>query len=237
VVTRDATVRAGIVVNAVEAFAASQPNRHRDVVPLYSLMIATEPLPESFFDEVGLREYETFADGRHLVVYGQRTADNRLAFGGRGAPYHVGSTIEERFDHDRRTFGLLESTLRDMFPSLSASITHRWGGPLGMTRSNLPYCVVDHRTGLAAAGGYTGDGVVLSRLMGEALATWITVGDASPALPCFAQPLSRRWEVEPLRWLGISAGLALAARADASETAGHLHPLSARLLEKLLRTQ
>jgi len=52
------------------------------VIPFYSLMIATEPIDQDTFDEIGLRNGESFGDLRHLVIYGQRTLDNRLAFGG-----------------------------------------------------------------------------------------------------------------------------------------------------------
>ena len=62
--------------------------------PVYSLIIATEPLPDSTWAEIGLAERETFSDGRHLIIYGQRTADGRMVFGGRGAPYHLGSRID-----------------------------------------------------------------------------------------------------------------------------------------------
>ena len=72
-------------------------------MPLYSLMIATEPLPDATWDEIGLRHRETFNDARHLIIYGQRTADGRFAFGGRGAPYHFGSAVSPEFDHDRAT--------------------------------------------------------------------------------------------------------------------------------------
>ena len=54
-------------------------------------MVATEPLPAHTWDAIGLAEQEVFADNRHVVVYGQRTDDDRIAFGGRGAPYHWGS--------------------------------------------------------------------------------------------------------------------------------------------------
>ena len=77
------------------------PGYRRTVAPIYSLMIATEPLPDSFFDEVGWAQRETFNDDRRLIIYGQRTADDRIAFGGRGAPYHFGSAIKPEFDrHD-----------------------------------------------------------------------------------------------------------------------------------------
>ena len=235
VVTDHGTVRATYVVRATEGYTTQFPGSRRDVAPLYSLMIATEPLPAAFFDEVGLANYETFADGRHLVIYGQRTADNRLAFGGRGAPYHWGSSVRPGYDHVDSVFTVLESTLRELFPSFTQSVTHRWGGPLAMARENRPYATVDHQQGLAMAGGYTGDGVVLSRVCGDALAQSIVGGpDLDPReLPVVARPLTRRWEYEPWRWLGINAGLALARSADRREASGH-ESRAARWLDRLL---
>ena len=100
VTTDRGTVRAGTVVRATEGYTRTLAGHERDLVPVYSLMIATEPLPDSFWAEVGLAGRETFADHRHLVIYGQRTEDGRMAFGGRGAPYHFGSTIRPAFDRD-----------------------------------------------------------------------------------------------------------------------------------------
>ncbi len=220
VITIGGSVHAEFVVRATEGYTPTLPGERRTVAPLYSLMIATEPLPEHFWAEAGFAHGETFADDRHLIIYGQRTKDDRLAFGGRGAPYHFGSTVEQRFDSDARVFALLEDTLRELFPSLRADVTHRWGGPLAMPRDLTPSVIVDYETGLASAGGYTGDGVVLSRVAACALADLLTRPDDETEytqLP-FVQRRSRRWEVEPLRWLGISAGLTLAARADTTES-------------------
>ena len=91
--TARGVVRAPYVVRATEGFTPRLPSSRRDVVPVYSLIIASEPLPASTWDEIGLAQRETFSDHRHLVIYGQRTADDRLVFGGRGAPYHFGSRI------------------------------------------------------------------------------------------------------------------------------------------------
>ena len=84
--------------------------------------IATEPLPGEFWATAGLRERETFTDARPLVIYGQRSADDRLAFGGRGAPYHFGSRVQPAFDQNRLVFTALEQSLRSMFPNLHARI-------------------------------------------------------------------------------------------------------------------
>jgi glycine/D-amino acid oxidase-like deaminating enzyme len=84
-------VRADLVVRATEGFTPRLPEYRRAVAPVYSLMVATEPLSDTVWDRIGLADRPTFSDYRHLIVYGRRTADGRLAFGGRGAPYHYGS--------------------------------------------------------------------------------------------------------------------------------------------------
>jgi glycine/D-amino acid oxidase-like deaminating enzyme len=103
VVTVGANVHADFVVRATEGFTPTLPGERRTVAPLYSLMIATEPLSKDFWNEYGFNDYATFADDRHLIIYGQRTSDDRIAFGGRGAPYHFGSSVEKRFDRTPRS--------------------------------------------------------------------------------------------------------------------------------------
>jgi glycine/D-amino acid oxidase-like deaminating enzyme len=238
VVTVGGTVHADFVVRATEGFTSTLPGQRRALAPLYSLMIASEPLCDAFWDEVGLRNYETFADDRHLIIYGQRTDDNRFAFGGRGAPYHFGSTVEQRFDHNDKVFSLLETTLRELFPSMSGEITHQWGGPLAMPRDRSPSVNVDYHTGLASAGGYTGDGVVLSHVAATALADLLTKPDVETAhtrLP-FVHHRSKRWEVEPLRWLGINVGLGLATWADRSENRDDVESRAGHWFERLTRS-
>jgi glycine/D-amino acid oxidase-like deaminating enzyme len=212
------TVRAEVVVRATEGYTAGLRGHRRTLAPLYSLMIATEPLPAAFWDEVGCRRRETFTDGRHLLVYGQRTADDRIAFGGRGAPYHFGSAVSPAHDREPAVFAGLERTLRGLFPALGdAAVTHRWGGPLGVPRDWFSSVGLDRRTGTAWAGGYVGDGVATSNLAGRTLAD-LVVGEPSELvrLP-WVQHRSRRWEPEPLRWLGINGMLRVMASADRAE--------------------
>ena len=123
-------------------------------------MIATEPLPPEVWAQIGLDRAQTFHDARHLIVYGQRTTDDRLAFGGRGAPYHLRSSIRPSYDQVASTAEHLQRELVDLFPVLDrAEITHRWGGPLGVPRDWHPSVGLDPDTGIGWAGGYVGDGV------------------------------------------------------------------------------
>jgi glycine/D-amino acid oxidase-like deaminating enzyme len=218
VATAYGRVRAEVVVRATEGYTPGLPGCRRTLAPVYSLMLATEPLPQSFWDGAGLRRRETFSDYRNLIIYGQRTADDRFAFGGRGAPYHFGSSVRPGFDREPRVFQELRHVLVELFPAVGdAQVTHTWGGPLGVPRDWFASVGLDRATGLAWAGGYVGDGVGTSNLAGRTLADLITGRDTELTRLPWVAHRSRRWEPEPLRWLGVNAGIRLMTSADAAE--------------------
>jgi glycine/D-amino acid oxidase-like deaminating enzyme len=218
VVTRGGTVQADVVVRATEAWTPTLPGLHREIVPVYSLMVATEPLGDGFWASAGLENRATFADHRHMIIYGQRTADGRIAFGGRGAPYHYGSSVRGSFDAEPAVHALLRRTLTELFPELEgARFTHAWGGPLGIPRDWHSSVGFDRGSGLAWAGGYVGDGVATTNLAGRTLADLITGTDTPLTGLPWVGHRSPRWEPEPLRWLGVNAGLWTMRLADRSE--------------------
>jgi len=207
------------VVDALEGYRSQILSTKRHSLPLYSLMIATEPLPESFFDEIRLGHGMTFADYRSLVIYGQRTADNRIAFGGRGAPYHWGSGVSPRYEKVPRVFDALWATLIELFPPLvNHKVTHTWGGVLGVPRDWHTSVTLDQKTRIARAGGYVGDGVGLSHLAGLTMADLILGRETHRTALPFVGHHSRKWEPEPLRYLGATAaiiGVGIADRVEA----------------------
>lgn len=211
-------VRARHVIRATEAWTARLPGHRRTVAPVYSLVVATAPLPQRVWDEIGLGDAETFSEHRHVIVYGQRSMDDRLVFGGRGAPYHFGSGIKAGFDADAQVFATLRQSLTQLIPATEGvEFTHAWGGPLGIARDWHPGVGYNPATGVGYAGGYVGDGVALSNLAGRTLADLVTSRDTALTHLPWVQHRSRRWEPEPLRWLGVNAGLQLATLADREE--------------------
>ena len=218
VVTRLGTVRARYVVRATEGYTPELTGMRRVVAPVYSLMIATEPLPPAVWDEIGLAGRPTFGDLRHLIIYGQRTADGRLAFGGRGAPYHLGSSVRPSYDQVPAVFAALRRTLAELFPVLGdVPVTHHWGGPLGIARDWCASVGLDPGTGLGWAGGYVGDGVATTNLAGRTLADLITGARSELTRLPWVGHRSPDWEPEPLRWLGLNAGLQVMGLADREE--------------------
>lgn len=234
VTTSSGEVTGEVIIDAMEGYRSQLPSTKRASLPLYSLMIATEPLPDKVFDALGLEHGMTFADFRSLVIYGQRTADNRIAFGGRGAPYHWGSRIDPRYDRDPKVFRALESTLKDMFPQLGrVGISHTWGGVLGVPRDWHSSVTFDQATGLGAAGGYVGDGVALSHLSGLTLADAIMGNPTSRTALPFVGHQSPLWEPEPLRYLGSTAAILGVGLADKIESTTGKTSLVSRLIAPL----
>jgi glycine/D-amino acid oxidase-like deaminating enzyme len=226
-------LRAEVVVRATEGWTATLPGTRRALVPLYSLMIATEPLPPETWEAIGWAGHETFAAGGNLFVYAQRTHDGRVAFGGRGAPYHFGSTVRPAFDRHAAVHQRLRASLWRLLPQLGeVRVTHRWGGPLGLPRDWTPSVGLDRASGLAWAGGYVGDGVGAANLAGRTLADLITGADSELTRLPWVGHRSPAWEPEPLRWLGINLLRLLAASADAAEERnGRPARLRGRLLD------
>ena len=216
--TPDGTLKADVLVNALEGYVAALPGHARDMVPLYSVMIATEPLPQSFWDEVGWSGREVFGDERYLLIYCMRTKDDRIALGGRGAPYHFGSKIKDDYDLAPKVFGELHDVLKALFPALGGSrVTHTWGGCLGVPRDWFTSVGYDRQTGMAWAGGYVGDGVSTTNLAGRTLAELIAGADHGLSSLPWVGHVSPRWEPEPLRWLGVNLSLAMMGSADRVE--------------------
>jgi glycine/D-amino acid oxidase-like deaminating enzyme len=215
VVTTRGTVHAQTVVRATEAYTSTLRGERRALLPLYSLMIATAPLPERAWAEIGWSQGETLNDGRHLIVYAQRTADGRVAFGGRGAPYHLGSRVADGFDREPAVFAALEEALHKLIPQTrQVPVTHRWGGPIGVARDWWPSVTIDRERGIASAGGYVGDGVTASNVAGRTLADLILSRETELTRLPWVQHRSRHWEPEPLRWLAVNLSVRALRGAD-----------------------
>jgi glycine/D-amino acid oxidase-like deaminating enzyme len=233
--TTRGSVRAGIIVRATEGYTESLQGETRRMLPLSSIMVATEPLPQAVWDNIGLSQRETFGDARRMVIYGQRTRDNRLAFGGRGG-YQFGSARERFVTRDNPEVANVEQILRDVFPVLEDfRFTHGWGGVLGVPRNWRPCVSFSHSTGLGTAGGYVGDGVAASNLGARILCDLILERSTELTRLPWVDDTAARWEPEPLRWLGYMAGNLVAAKADAYEMrAGKPARISNALLRSLL---
>ncbi|MGD0435598.1 MAG: FAD-dependent oxidoreductase [Bryobacteraceae bacterium] len=224
------------IVLAGEAYLTRLPRLHRALMPVYSLIVLTEPLTDEQWRRIGWQNGESIASNRYTVDYLTKTSDGRILFGSRGAPYEFGSKISDGQDRHQPTHARAQRSVVEWFPSLDGiKFTHAWGGPLGMPRDWMPAATFDAGSRIAMACGYTGQGVSTTNLAGRTLASLIMEKHtALDALP-LAQRRSRNWEPEPLRWLAVRYTQDALARIDAADENGRSRPLDAPIAEFLGR--
>ncbi|TIC85087.1 FAD-dependent oxidoreductase [Nocardioides sp. GY 10113] len=221
VVTDRGVIRARHVLRATEGFTAGLDGERRTWVPMNSSMIITDPLPEEAWAAIGWRGYETLEDLSHRYTYAQRTPDGRIALGGRGYPYRFGSRTDLDGDIPEHTVRELRDILVSWFPTLAgAGIAHGWSGVLGVPRNWRATVAYDRDSGLGWAGGYVGTGVTATNLAGRTLADLVAGESTDRTTLPWVDQRARRWEPEPLRWLGIHGLYRAYGIADRIETRG-----------------
>ena len=214
----DYQCRADVIVRATEGYTARIKGHRRDLAPLYSYMVATEPLSQSQLATINWSNRETYHDARNMIIYSQLTKDNRIAFGGRGAPYHFASRVKSQYDNHSAIHDKIIRSMHQIFPiTKDVVITHKWGGPLGVPRNWQPSVNYDERTGLASLGGYVGDGVAASNLAGRTLAHCINRDGHDLTKLAWVNNISKNWELEPLRYIGINGLLKISESIDRHE--------------------
>ncbi len=219
------TVRAPIILRATEGFTTTIPGLEREWLPLNSAQIATEPLPQEVWDQIGWQGFEILGDMANAYCYCQRTRENRITVGARGTPYRMGSGIDDRGTPDPATIARLTAILHRHFPATRAfRIDHAWCGVLGVPRDWCATVGLDRATGLGWAGGYVGVGVSTSNLAGRTLADLALGRDTALTRLPWVGRRPRPWEPEPLRWMGVTGMYALLNAADRNEVASNGPP-------------
>ncbi len=232
--TAAAVVRARWIVRATEAYTARLPGLRRALVPVTSAMIVTAPLAAGAWERIGWSDAETLLDGRRRYVYLQRTADGRIAIGGRGVPYRFGSRTDCEGPLDAGTAQALRRRLCELFPAAAgAEIAGAWHGVLGVPRDWTPAVGADAATGLAWAGGYVGEGVAAANLAGRTLRDLLLGRDTELTRLPWVGPLGRRWEPEPLRYAAVRGVYALYGAADRREVRTGRPAVAGRLADAI----
>ncbi|WP_369271876.1 NAD(P)/FAD-dependent oxidoreductase [Streptomyces sp. R11] len=222
-VTPYGTVRAPYVLRCTEGFTAGLKGQRRTWLPMNSSMIATEPLSPEQWESVGWAGLETLGDMAHTYMYAQRTADGRIALGGRGVPYRFGSRTDNDGRTQPETIEALREILVGFFPALAGvRVDHAWSGVLGVPRDWCATVTLDRSTGIGWAGGYVGSGVATANLAARTLRDLVQLDSGQGLqtelidLPWVGHKV-RKWEPEPFRWLGVQGLYATYRAADRRE--------------------
>jgi len=228
-------MKAGTIILATEGYSGTIAGRKRRLVPIHSMMVVTEPLSEQQLEAISFHKRFCFGNINRLVTYGQLTADRRIAYGCRGT-YHYGSGIRT-FDSFDPEFKLVSESLLQFFPGLEGiRFTHGWGGAMGVSRSLRPSVNFDPNRRFGWAGGYFGNGVGATHLAGQTMADLVMQNDTERTHTPWVNPEAKhkKWEPEPIRWLGVKSRAKLMQLADWAEYRGsRLAPMISKTLDTL----
>lgn len=220
VTTDKGRVTARHILRCTEGFTATLPGLRREWLPLNSAQIATEPLPPEVWDQIGWQGHEILGDFANAYCYCQRTREGRITVGARGVPYRFGSAIDNSGIPDPETIRRLTGILHRHFPATrNFRIDHAWCGVLGVPRDWCATVGLDPATGIGWAGGYVGVGVSTSNLAGRTLADLVMGAETDLTRLPWVNRRVRKWEPEPLRWMGVHGMYGLYGMADRREEA------------------
>lgn len=221
VITEGANVKASYIVQALEGYTCSLKQNRRSLLPMNSSLVITEPLSEEASRSIAWRGAELLGDMAHSFTYVQRTADNRIALGGRGVPYNYGSRFNESGKTSDKAVTQLSERLLQLFPSLADTrLAHTWSGVLGVPRDWTAGVSINNKTGLISAGGYVGHGVAATNLAGRTIRDLVLGEKSSLTRLPWVGHKARNWELEPVRWIGARSLYALYRFADRQEYRG-----------------
>lgn len=210
-------IRARRFAIATEGYTSALPGMGRRMLPMNSSLIATRPLTEAEWERIGWADSEGLSGAAHTYFYSARTPDGRIAIGGRGKPYRFGSGFDRDGVVDAPTIASLESMLRDLFPQVRPEIDHAWCGVIGVSRDWSPFVHRNPADGSVIMGGYAGQGLSAAHLAGRIATSLLTdTHDEYAELP-WVRDLPRKWEPEPLRWIGANGLYRVYSLADAVE--------------------
>jgi len=174
VTTPTGTVHARHLVLATNGYTDDLlPPLRRTVVPVFSAIVASEPLPAELAACIMPGRPVLYELG-NITVYYRLDAANRLLMGGRG-PQRALSRPDE--------LNYLIAYAKRLWPELAGiGWTHAWSGQVAMTRDHYPH-LHEPAPGVIACLGYNGRGVAMSTTMGAQIARRIVDPATPPDMP------------------------------------------------------
>lgn len=204
--TPQGAVIADTVVLAVNAEGHRLPGKvlpRGDQWPIYAYQIATEPLSEADWKEIGGVGKYNLENNMQFFHWFRPTSDRRIIMGGRRLP--VADAAMTR-DYEPSIFARLETDFRAFLPTLKdVRITHRWGGTISATMDLVPHIgFVDDGRRIFRINGCWGHGVAMSHVNGQLVSDLVQGNQSELTEFWVVDRKVRRWPWGPMRSIGTS---------------------------------
>jgi glycine/D-amino acid oxidase-like deaminating enzyme len=235
-VTPDGQLSAPRVVLATGAWASALPQLARRIFVVASDIVVTPPIPERL-DALGWTGRAALCDSQARVLYYTRTGDGRAALGRGGGRIAWSGRVGRGFDSDPAAARDAAAALHRLYPGLSdVTVERSWSGPVDRTRTGLPlFGDLDGRGQIHYGVGWSGTGVIQSRLGGRILASLTLGTDDEWSRSGLVAQSALTYPAEPIRFAGAHLVRGAVKRVGRAEDAGRRAPLLDRRLAALRR--
>lgn len=207
-------VLADQVVLATNAYQHQFAPFHRQVKPVWSYAMVSEPLPPEWIDQLPWQDRTGFVEVRNFIVFARLTAENRLLIGGGPAVYFYGRDMNMRHIGEQHAWGELRAALARFFPRWrEVRFTHAYGGCVAITRDLIPH-VGTFARGIHYAYGYCGNGITATHTAGKVLRDLVLGRETDYTALLFVKGRDPRFPPEPIAWLGAKSLSGLLAIQD-----------------------
>jgi len=225
------TVRATQVVLATNAFPSPLRRLRLWTVPVWDHVLATEPLTDRQWDDLGWSGGQGLSDAGNQFHYYRTTADRRVVWGGYDALYYYGSDLSQRRMRHRPTERKLAEHFFTTFPQLrGVRFSHVWAGAIDTSTRFTAFWTPAMGRKVVSVQGFTGLGVGASRFGAQVALDLLEGAENERTGLAMVRRPPLPFPPEPLRWAGIQLTRRSLARADA---AGGRRDLWLRALDRL----
>lgn len=210
--TPKGSVAAKKVVFATNAWSHKFPWVRRKQVPVWTYLIATDPLTGEDWKAVGWQNRMGVEDARNLIHYFRPSPDGRILMGGGGVVIGAGGGMD--YDAHQPTWRHLEGFLKALLPQIKhVPVAYRWGGPVSVTPDAAPAVGYVQDKGAVYNLGCVGHGVSLMPSNGRIIADLVLERKTGLTDLWFVNRRMLPWPGEPVRRvLSVGVRAALAAQ-------------------------
>ena len=201
--TPNGTITADRVVLGLYGWSLMVRELSAGAMVIFSDAVMTEPVPQAL-DALGWRDGPGLNDSNVFVEGYRNTLDGRVFFSKAGGALPYGAVMEPHLNCSYRSEESMRDVLRATFPTLADSpFAGRWSGPIDRSKNGLPmFGVLPSCPDISFGYGYSGAGIVLSRMGSRILASLVMDSDDEWANSGLVSRPKRSFPPEPFRYIG-----------------------------------
>ncbi len=215
VVTPAGTITARKVILATYAWSLAIPELAPAAMIMCTDGLVTEPAPEAIA-AAGFMDVPAMVDSRVFIASCRTTADGRIGVSKSGGRLPYGDRIDAARKGPRRPLAELRGVLGQFQPKLAdLPVAGTWAGPIDRSKDGLPmFGRLPGHADILYGFGYSGSGVVLSRLGSKMLASLALDAKDEWSTAALVRPPARGFPPEPFRYVGAHLVRAAIERHD-----------------------